>query len=38
MLVSTARVAAVLFVRATARMSPLFVPICNVMDVVDPLG
>ena len=38
LLVSTARVAAVLFVRATARMSPLFVPICNVMDVVDPLG
>lgn len=38
LLVSNARVAPVLFVRATARVSPLFAPICNVMDEVDPLG
>lgn len=38
LLVSTASVAAVLFVTATARVSPLFAPICNVMDAVAPLG
>ena len=38
LLVPTASVVAVLSVRATARVSPLFAPICKVMDEVDPLG